>query len=344
MQSGDEFIRDQCRRAANSEGLRSRDELAHGFVRTTCLGVGFDPDDAKKNYIHLQGAFSTTLHAADATNAEGIASVLQASPQPPAKIAMFANKIRIAESDEALANIKAERLYQKFLEPTGISTLHWKSSGHKLHSVADKTWSLASQTLSGACAVLLTLQSSQQVSRLRAALEKLVRERVQLCCGEVSESATQYRRNVLDTFLPAPSHPRRRAVVLALASVCNGDWRTSKTLEHYCKGPRCCESVNDAVDKILRCVLTVAKTLRPQKLCRANWLQWAKPLSFVGILGHLHALLPDAYDLALRNTKAQSNSARSQAQHFLLCSSGWRFPGLFPVQKKNLLKHASKVQ
>ena len=180
----------------------------------------------------------------------------------------------------------------------------WHCSGHKLHSIADKTWELARATLSGMCATLLSLQTAQQISRLKAALEQLVRQRCRILReSAISEAARQHRQTILDLYLPQPKHARKRAIVLALACVCNADWRVPLSLDHICAGTHCCKTPADTATRVVTCILKFTKSLRPNKLCRANWLEWRRPLAFIGILGHLHGLLADAMQMAMDSTK-----------------------------------------
>ena len=249
-----------------------------------------DSAQDESSLLILQGQFSHSVRASDSTSAESVAAVLQSCPRPTGGIEeLFPVKYRSVESDAAPANLKAERLWQK--EHDGWEqTLHYECVAHKCHAIAEKTWHLQKETLSGVTHTLLSLQGGQQMEMVLTALDRVVEQRcTRIISQGLTPAAMQHRKTMLDLFLPPRRHSRQRSVVVAACCVANGDWRKQNVLEHLC-GPTCCQSDEEAVLKMKVALRDLIKTLRPNRLCRGNWLEWSKPMAFIGILS-MHNLL-----------------------------------------------------
>ena len=270
--------------------------------------------EAATNFLHIQGVLSPFFSAADSATAQSTAAVLAASPPVPACLTkIFRFSTRVAESDEAPANIKAERMFQQHLLDHGheYEHLHWVCSAHKAHAMAEKCWDMSASTLTGVCAALLDVQKTQPLARLRAALLDIIAERVRILPAQpLTEAARDYRSHVVKLYCPRVQYPRKRATLLGFCAIYNGDWRSHEEVIHICDG--CCESPQETVEKMQHVANQLLRTLRPHKLCRANWLEWCKPLQYM-IFGHIHDLLRAAYE-------AFSNQARDVPVDEASCS------------------------
>ena len=220
----------------------------------------------------LQGSFSPTLRPTDSTAGLTISAALQSSQMIPDDfVSTFQYHTRVAETDEAPSNAVAERLTGT-LPGASKNAIHWRCSAHKAHAIAEKTWQLAVPCLSGSCAAILTIQNSQNLGRLRAALELLIRKRVVILKPQaVSVEAEAHRANIIKTFCPPAKNAKKRATVLLLSAVFNGDWR-SGDIQHICDG--CCNGKATVVAKMSLVVGRLLQSVRPSKLNRGNWLEW----------------------------------------------------------------------
>ena len=270
-------------------------------------GMDFDEENPASNQILLHGTYSSALRAANNTTAEAIAGILCSAPHPSESVLKaWPRVIRLAEADEAASNTKAERLLKQHYLDQGvnITTMQWACTAHKLHAMADKVWQVMPATMSGICSVLLALQTSSQISLLRDALESLIQDRSQTVSpAALSADAVRHRQSLLECYLPPISQPRKRAVVLSLFAVCNGDWRLPRTIQHVCAGERCCSQPRIAAERMVQIIRKMLRSLRPSRLCRANWLEWTTPLIFIALLEKLNFLLQDAFALAFGNHK-----------------------------------------
>ena len=197
---------------------------------------------------------------------------------------LFENTVRCCESDEALANWKAEREWQDKYPSTPLALV---CLAHKLHGVTEKT-----------VRTLLCLMSGSNLARLQSSLAKLVPARVEVLYEtNLSEDAKSYRQKCLQLWLPfLPA--RKRAVVCAMAgTILNGDWRAHKKIQHCCSAG-CCAGLEDTVTKAQHSLATLLRILRVGTISRSNWASWALPLSSVGLMTSVHGLLPDVFQMA----------------------------------------------
>ena len=253
-------------------------------------------------YLAISQKFSPTLRLADSTRGESVAAVLQSGPDicSDRVQSLFPVVYKICESDQAKGNVNAEQLWAN-AHPALSASLQLFCIGHRVHSVADKVWSLDKELVKQITRVLLALQSSEDVAQLSRAMGAIIASELTVVKADaLSPDAIGYRKHVLSLLLPS-SQPqgkfaRRRATMLALSATLNGDWRAAKP-EHRCAGQTCCKNRAHSVLKAQVAVQLFLKSTRPSRLCRGNWLDWARPLSFF-LLAYMHKLLGRAFHLA----------------------------------------------
>ena len=121
-----------------------------------------------------------------------------------------------------------------------------------------------------------------------------------------------YRACILQRFIPDSSRPKKRGFVLLMATHLNGDWRQGRQIQHFCR-PGCCSSPTESLAKTQYIFKKMLQLLRPGKLCRANWLEWRRPFSIVGLLAFVHHILPSAFPKAFppRHDVAEEQSQQS---------------------------------
>ena len=160
----------------------------------------------------------------------------------------------MSETDEAGANLKAERMYQDEFEAgrgNVAPAFHWICSGHKCHAVAEKSFMLFASTLSSIVSTLLVVQTSQQLERLRAGMTKVLRSKLRILpCSPLSAAATHYRRNTLTLYTPPARHPKKRAAIITMAILLNGDWRNRQEIQHMCND-QCCASREVTINRVV---------------------------------------------------------------------------------------------
>ena len=123
-------------------------------------------------------------------------------------------------------------------------------------------------------------------------LKQEIPKLVTIVKGEMTAAAVAYREQHLACYLPDVKHSRSRNLVIVIAGMLlNGDWRAQQTLQHKCS-PLCCENADHTVTKMMTYIPKLVVALRSHAVNKGNWLQWGKPMPFVGILSAMHSLLP----------------------------------------------------
>ena len=267
---------------------------------------GSEDEDMVARYLFIYGAWSPCVVASDRSTATAIAGVINHAPRPPLSVDdLFPSRLKLLERDEAPANIKADRLHGNTLKDW--TAMVWHCTSHKCHTVAEKTLALAKPTLSGVVNTLLAMQSSQQLEQLQKALKSVVQSSLVIVpFRDLPPDAVRYRHNILKQFAPDHSTPKKRATVALLCSLLNSDWR-KKAVEHACAGEECCQDLADTAEKICVALVSFLKACKPSKLCKDNWLQWRRPIGIVGLLCHIHRLLPQAFAIAFPTRKKQDS-------------------------------------
>ena len=258
------------------------------LVKDTVPGEGDE-------YCLLHGRFSPRVVSANCSTSSAIAAVMQQTPRATVKAEeVFGRRVRILEQDEGAANPKAARMFASTLQREW-SEFTWYCTGHKAHTVSEKVMLLAKPALTGTVNTLLAMQTSQQLGRLELVVDRLVKERLIMSTGKIlSEQAVVFRKNILEQFLCDGKSGRKRASMIVLAGLLNGDWRRDDVLEHICSSSECCRSREHACEKISWAIRHVLKTCRGSSLCRDNWLEWRRPISVVGLLLFAHASPPSS--------------------------------------------------
>ena len=273
-------------------------------------------------YLHLQGHLSPMLQCADGMTGEAVAGILRSTQSrflpadfDAAKDALLS--VRLSETDEAGSNLRGERLLCG--ASPSWSLLHFMCCCHKLHACAERTWALQPQVLQGVVRMLLALQQSSQWSRVRSVALELVDRMGRRQRKHLSDKALRYRQSVMQTWFLPPNFPRKRAALLvASALLFNGDWLDESILAHNCPGEHCCPDQGATLKKMKAMLLRLLKFLRPNVLCRCNWANWSIPMSFVGLLWHMHGLLGH---LMLKALVPVLSSVLGNVSFGMLCNS-----------------------
>ena len=272
-------------------------ELSKVFVIESSWSALVLSKTGKPEPVLLQGHFSPAVRAADGVNGPAIATALRSvfEGQVPSAVGdLFPFCVRVSEHDEAPANARAERMWKTYAGDYSLLTL--PCVAHKVHACSEKATQMVPWLMTGLTRTLLAVQGATQFRRLKSALRGFVSDNLQILPANtrLSQDALAFRRLSLSLWLP--HRPRKKAIVLVVAAtLLNADWRQPQ-LQHICK--QCCKDAADCKEKTVQWLEKLIDTLRPNKLCRSNWAEWAHPLSYIGLLSDMHRLLPSLYKRA----------------------------------------------
>ena len=267
------------------------------------------PESQEWAPLVLRGEWGPTLRAADSASAEAIASVLSTSLQIPERaLVLFDDVHRLAECDEASANLRAQNLL-RYVNPKP-KLLEVVCLAHKCHAVSEKVFAVDRPALTALTRILLSLIHGQHLMQFLRALQSEIEARCVRIVVEgdqdnLTGAAMAHRQNILRVYLPEKHHCRRRAVVTTMCAVFNGDWAVRGEFQHYCLDENCCASRQESVWKMQHVMRRAMKSLKPSKLARSNWLEWHRSVDFVCLLCHIHDLFRIAYLAAFHGVPPQ---------------------------------------
>ena len=202
---------------------------------------------------------------------------------------------RLAETDEAPANIKCEvslhedgaRSYQK---------AHVACAAHKVHAIAARTWPFFGDAVTGIISTLKILTRHGAMQAFLKALETEILDSLVITSSPLEPEAISYRQHTLDLFTPScKEKPRSAALVRCFATFnLNGDWRTKQQVVHRCL-PGCCSNKKSFAKKLCVLLPRVVSGLTVKILNRGDWKSWHVALYMVPFLTATHALFPQVF-------------------------------------------------
>ena len=241
------------------------------------------PDDEEAEpgsaFLLVRGCYATSGRVATRGTAEGTCAVLRSAGHTPPQLEdNFKTVVRICETDEESSNVRTEKKFPHLRHQKWKgATLHALCIAHKVHTGAERTWSLSSSTLMSN--IIHCLKCLSEVGVMRQVRQRILAEipaRLRILHGGSPPiEAMEFRAHAITLLLPPESAPRRRAHTQATLKILNGNWLHRNVLEHYCSGASCCTSAADTLRKLKT---HLAKALTCQKtamLARNNWQEWS---------------------------------------------------------------------
>ena len=245
-----------------------------------------------ENVMWIRGVLAPRARVTESGAAEAVAKMLLSCGLVTEVTPRFSLQWRLVETDGLRANNRAEKVlnHHGFYKSPLWSTAHTTCAAHKCHHIACKTWSLCSDVVSGTVNSILTLQSPGAYERFKAVLVGVAAESCVIIRHQnMSERATQHRRNVLAVFCPTRKHSRAYGIVQAVSQeLLNADWLDGTYVGHVCVG--CCSGVADLRLKLRVWLPRLLGALSLKTLCKANWQSWQQSMNFVGYLSQVHDL------------------------------------------------------
>ena len=256
--------------------------------------------DNQSELFTLEGYYCPQIRGTGSGTGETICRVLESTAPAPATAAspLFQCAVRLSETDEDGANARAEAIFGSKYRPKWIM-MQMFCLAHKVHLATKQSFSLQQDTVSGLIHAAKHLTSAAAMLKLKEAVTALVPQRLEILDHDVTDAEGQeFRKQILEWFMPPLKQPRRRAVCVISSQFLNGDWRRTKTLQHVCTGSSCCTSRQDSITKCIHLVKRMVSACAPQILNRANWADWSTALNFFGMAGGVHEFVMDCYQLA----------------------------------------------
>ena len=261
----------------------------------------------QKKFCVFEMNMCPQIRASENATGDTIAAVLQSLAKKDLELSnLFPWRIRLAETDECGANLRAEAiiLHNRAQQNHDVwGHLQVSCLAHKAHDCASRTWALMPAVISGIIQVCKHLNQAGSMATLCESVSGLIAGRLRVVVGDaapLSREALKFREIVLQYFSPPPQQLRRRAAMLAALEYFNSDLRR-KDIIHFCRGSECCRSPDESKAKGIVLMKHLTMSLRPEMFSRSNWTAWTSTLRFFGVATSLHCgLIVEAFHLAFR--------------------------------------------
>ena len=253
-------------------------------------------EPSSKDFLLLNVMASPAVRATQNAVGESIHSMLHSCSQAGRELSGYTLRVRIAETDEAGANGRAEKMMQN--DQATSSHLWSVCLAHKVHTAAKKVMDLFPTLITGIKNACLRMRGAGAVAVLRDSVRPLVDECFHYRSfqeggvWQLSSKAQLYKKKILDAFQPGSAHPRKAAIVKLLCNLLNTDWQDNN-LTHRCHG--CCKDAAHCKEKLIHALQMFLTILRPPLMNTDNWAEWPHSLCIFGLGKAMHDFLPKLY-------------------------------------------------
>jgi len=253
----------------------------------------------------LCGEFLTWLQAVDRNTGESLLTAIAMRDYGTQLREKARRKIRLAITDAARYNFRAERGIMA--TRPGWFHIHLRCDVHVAAAVHSSVYGLsqAKEAVRGMTAISLSLRNFGQMALFRESMKRVLRRTLRLVYVQPSKPANAYRELVLNTFLgcSARSVPLR----LVLSRFASGDWRKVGVFEYLACHNDTLESVHESLcTHFVPMILQHAPSTWPQN----GWTGFDRALMDIGLLACIHGLLQATYrDYLEVNYKFKAPSA-----------------------------------
>lgn len=221
----------------------------------------------------------THLQVADRTTGQALCAALRSqSGSRGDGLPEFLRKVRIAMTDAAGYNFKAERLLLS-ARGGGWETLHLKCDMHVVSSIHGQTFDCLGPLVSGMTAVSVSLGAFGQMTLFREAMRRVLSKQLRLVYQQPNQEAAKFRDLILDTFVGSSAKPA--PLRMTVARCASGDSRKTGVFEFYAGPGDTSESV---LQLLMKAFVPTVLAHAPSTWPRARWTGFDKSLLDVGLL------------------------------------------------------------
>ena len=208
----------------------------------------------------------------------------------------FGLRCRSYCTDKAGYNARAEELVCEHRQRGWASCLTFCEL-HALAGIHKKVFeAFFPEHITGIIHMSLSLRLQSSWRTFRIALTEVIRQRVQLVCGTLPESARRHKRHLLELAGDGTNHLSIEKLV-SLLSAANGDWRRRDVVEvywHSAHGPP--PSLQSIAPKVASNLTAALAGRKPALWRRDKWTGFKAAVLDVWLLDQVHGLLEPAYN------------------------------------------------
>ena len=224
----------------------------------------------------------------------------------------FEFKARVVCSDKAGYNMKAERsLVSERPEWVGI---HRQCDIHCISTTYTRTLEqLVGGDISGMIHASLALQAGEALNVFRQCLRAVLREKLVILRGFLSEEARAHKEKLLNVFFTGhtPLSMTQRAVITLVA---NGDWRKATVIEHLVNPDTPNAPNAEEIVKLMESSFVfVFAARRPDTFPRHRWTGGDQAIDFLGRMESVHQLLSATFEKFVQHYGSTTSGATTSA-------------------------------
>ena len=254
------------------------------------------PAKEHADYIALSGTSLVPLRLVDRATGPTLRTCVAEGSPASTWAEHFPVKIRVATTDQALANMSAEKA---ILHDRGDSwgSLHLPCNMHVVAKAFTKTFSLCEQHISGMVNLALSLSMGGNMGKFREALADVAASRLKVLKGTPPPEVEAYRSFVLQLFGQTGRNvPVKTYLLQALP---NGDWRKQDVVEVYI--PATMDIDKDRIQqRVIQSLVLGLTGVLFRAYPRHRWVGADATTDQVAMLEAVHGLGSAAYRLFLQ--------------------------------------------
>ena len=238
------------------------------------------------DYVSFIGNSLTCNQLLDKNTGNNMANALAEGMSMSPHVQKFAMKCRVAVTDLISGNMTAEQHVMGLRGPDWCH-FHQACNVHIAARVHSRTFSFVEPTISSGLSLSLTLSTGTMMTRFRAAMVQVVKERLVITRQRPSSEAMDYKQCVLALFCSkGPRFLERQRLLLDVVS---GDWRLQEVVQIYI--PPGIEADHQTVESNLVEALMSALTRRNFHIYpRHRWLGADLAWDDIGLCESVHGL------------------------------------------------------
>ena len=180
------------------------------------------PDSLQDEYVVLSGSALTWNQILSKATGSNILVALQETASVPESTSAFPWRVRLCTTDQAPANVVAERLLHQQRGP-GWQRIHLFCKVHHASRCTTKSFALVEEHITGLVNYSLCVAVGFSLSSYRRALQTLIARRLVFIRGSPPADVVAYQQFILKLF--GGTGTRLAEKNFLLSTIVNGDWR-----------------------------------------------------------------------------------------------------------------------
>eukprot|EP00971_Amphidinium_carterae_P352704 6492709-Amphidinium_carterae.4 len=266
------------------------------------------------SYLHVHGNTICPLQALARTSAENLMYCLQRLGASSMWSESFAMKTRLACSDRAASNLRAEELLVHS-RTAGWALLSHHCEVHKTSSTIKRSIeAMLPAEVKGMLHTALAMRQSASMTVFRDCLTRHICKKLKVLQGSLGADAVEYRKSMLNIFCNGEDKLLERMI---LSTLPNGDWRHD-TVEYYIVGDPSSANKTEVSGLLSNGLIYAMVRKKPVLFPRHRWTGADDSLDCLGLLAVCRNLLQATFVefcKVMLGTRSGASTDEAHVQH-----------------------------